>query len=130
MTTWHFTFGGEVRAETAKHWHEARRLAARHFRCGEQDVVTCGDGPTFPAWRFWRQPHALQSDEWVELRGELKEARRTAKRILGEKPYSHEPASPFFAGIVRLPQSDREGAYPGLAAFLDEARARGAMEET
>lgn len=38
MSTWHFTFGGKVRAETAKHWHEARRLAARHFRCAEQDV--------------------------------------------------------------------------------------------
>lgn len=41
MCEWHFTFDGAVHASSARRWFDARREAARHFRCGEQDAVPC-----------------------------------------------------------------------------------------
>jgi hypothetical protein len=39
MTLWHFTFRGQARTEQATRWFDARRAAARAFRCAEQDAV-------------------------------------------------------------------------------------------
>ncbi len=37
---WTFCFNGQLVVVKAVRWYEARRRAAAHFNCGEQDVNT------------------------------------------------------------------------------------------